>query len=777
MSPTYDLKAALPVNPWLLVFLAGFAGLVFVLTYRIQRSITPARRKLLTALRLASAAILVFCLLQPFLRKNFRETRPNHVAVVLDISQSMSIPDGADDKTRHELALAAAAQIHEQLDKNFVTHLYFMGSETAERKTSALEGLGAHADRTDMIKALETIAGDLEGERLAAVFLLTDGGHNTGGDWSDVETAYTAGEAPIPVYPITFGSARIADLEVSDVRVKRTVTISTLLKVTARVRAQGLTPENVPVKIVRLRDGKPTRVVEQKAVRISPEKPEGEVVFEFLPDGEGYLEYAVAVDPLKGEIVRDNNVRPFAVTVNRRKLKVLYMEGTKTRLPDRELWEHQYLEEALKEDNIEYRTMLRADKPEDKDFLRDAGFPWVTHPTKGFPRTKRELYKFDVIISSDIPISKFSKKQRDMTVDFVGKFGGGFVMIGGWKAFGPGEYDESVIDKMLPVDMIGGEHESYKEGEDFQWIVTEEGLAHPIMTMDQDADKNRAIWEDMPDFHGYNMVQRAKPAATVLAVHPEDGNLYSDNYVMIAVQQFGRGRSMAFATDTTYGWGSDFETDFGEDDPDNFENDARHFKRFWQNSMRWLAQYRLTAPSTLAYIELDKNLYARGSRARVRVRVLTPEYEPTHDAQVKLVVRTPDGDSQEIKLEKQFDTPGLYTREIPMKQVGRHELQLEAFLRGEKIADDQVMVYAREANLEFENFALNTKLLNRLAYQTGGKTFTGADAKLATSELQETTHLVVRHTDRDIWDRWWWLTLVLGLLSMEWFLRKRAGLP
>ena len=774
MITSYDLKFGVPFSVWLLFFLGVAALLVFVLTYRLQRSVPPRVRRLLTALRLAAVAILLFCLLQPFIRQYFSESQRNHVAILLDRSQSMTIPDEAG-RGRFDFAREQAARIRKRLASDFVTHLYLVGEGATPAEPEDLDRATPEAERTDLIAALKTVASDLRARRVSAVFLLTDGGHNTGGSWDPVLEIYGQGEIPIPIYPIAFGESQITDLAIDSVRVKRTVTLNTLLNVTVGVRGQGLPPGEITVKIVRLDDEqKPQQVVQQSTVYLAPDRPRAEVVFEFLPTAQGYVTYRVEIPVQPGEIVTDNNARPFAVTVTKRRLRVIYMEGTENRLPDREIWEHQYLEQALKEDNIDVTVLLRGDEIEQ---ARKAGIYWVRHPDKGFPRTKKELYEYDVIICSDIRLGLFSRRQQQNTVDFVARYGGGFVMIGGWTAFGPGGYDESVIDKLLPVDMLGKD-EGYTEEQNFQWEVTAEGYAHPIMRLDEDREKTRAIWkEKLPDFHGYNMVQRAKPAATVLAVHPYEGNVYTDNYVLLAVQQYGRGRTMAFTTDTTYGWGTEFEAEFGETDEETGEKDARYFKRFWQNAVRWLAQYRLSAPNKLAYIELEKNLYARGARGLLRVRALTPEYGPTHDAQLSLVVTTPSGRTKQLSLAKDFTTPGLFTREVTFDEVGPYDFKLEASLDGEKLADDHVMVFVRAANLEFENFALNDKLLRTIAYATGGQVFPGADAMAACDELQQTTHLVRRHTDRDVWDRWWWLAALVSLLTVEWFLRKRAGLP
>ena len=111
---------------------------------------------------------------------------------------------------------------------------------------------------------------------------------------------------------------------------------------------------------------------------------------------------------------------------------------------------------------------------------RKAGVATVRSPEGGFPRTRRELWEYDVLICSDVDIEYFTKEQIESTVDFVERHGGGYCMIGGYTAFGTGGYDESPIDKMLPVDMQGRQ-DGYTENAPFRWRITEDGWRHPIM--------------------------------------------------------------------------------------------------------------------------------------------------------------------------------------------------------------------------------------------------------------------------------------------------------
>jgi len=34
----------------------------------------------------------------------------------------------------------------------------------------------------------------------------------------------------------------------------------------------------------------------------------------------------------------------------------------------------------------------------------------------------------------------------------------------------------------------------------------------------------------------------------------------------------------------------------------------------------------------------------------------------------------------------------------------------------------------------------------------------------------------IGHRQQAVWDRWWWMTGMLGLLGAEWWFRRREGL-
>jgi uncharacterized membrane protein len=78
-------------------------------------------------------------------------------------------------------------------------------------------------------------------------------------------------------------------------------------------------------------------------------------------------------------------------------------------------------------------------------------------------------------------------------------------------------------------------------------------------------------WQECPVFEGFNRIL-PKEGADVLATIGEG----EDENPLIVTWQFGKGRSMAFATDCSPHWAEYFQP-------------WRFYGQFWRQAVRWLA--------------------------------------------------------------------------------------------------------------------------------------------------------------------------------------------
>ena len=81
-----------------------------------------------------------------------------------------------------------------------------------------------------------------------------------------------------------------------------------------------------------------------------------------------------------------------------------------------------------------------------------------------------------------------------------------------------------------------------------------------------------------------------------------------------------------------------------------------------------------------------------------------------------------------------------------------------------------------DLNREFYGAAQNSDLLKRVATETGGKYYTPNEAQKLLDDLTYRQSPYSERVTKDLWDMPINFMLIVGLLSAEWFLRKREGL-
>ena len=81
-----------------------------------------------------------------------------------------------------------------------------------------------------------------------------------------------------------------------------------------------------------------------------------------------------------------------------------------------------------------------------------------------------------------------------------------------------------------------------------------------------------------------------------------------------------------------------------------------------------------------------------------------------------------------------------------------------------------------DLNREYFGAAQNSDLLKRIAAETGGKYYTTSEAQSLLDDLTYRKSPYSERVTKDLWDMPINFMLIIGLLSGEWFLRKREGL-
>ena len=435
------------------------------------------RRFVLFLLRLLGLAAILVMILQLEAEVTFRRTRPAHVAVVVDTSESMALKD-CDGQSR----LAAA------------TELAAAGVGPALRDRARLSWYAANWQLRDGAPAADTRpAGPTDLGRAVtecieragaprAILLLTDG--RSAYPRRVADAARIAKQSGVRVYGLGLGKAgpaRAVSVHVTEADAY--VRLGDELPLAADIRAEGLTGQTVDVFLYEDNDKKPRM---QRKIELA-DRPV-KVTFRYRPRKVGRRRYRIAVGAARGAVTDLANVSTTAVDVIDDPIRVLYVEGTPR-------FELKYLNNWLARDPVvELTTVTRM--PKGGWFLQ--GKRRHKRIDEGFPVTTAELFDYDVLIFGDIPRAVFrqggdvAETRLAQIASFVVKRGGGLITLGGQSVYGAGLYGGSALEALLPF-RIGGIKRKQIPGF-FHIQPVPAMLRHPVMALTRDVE--RLIGED-----------------------------------------------------------------------------------------------------------------------------------------------------------------------------------------------------------------------------------------------------------------------------------------
>ena len=764
-----DFSFGIPLPGLLIVVLLGVLVATTIWAYRSTRGRTRRGfRGVLIFFRALVLCFLAFCLLKPLL--TIYDTNPDdsYLLVMIDRSKSMQITDSVDTETRirraNKLLFGDESQDSDsllaQLNAKFKTRLFAF--DTAAKRISGQALTDADGESTDIPNALNEALDELQGIPLSGVVLLTDGADRSGTDIAKL--ALQTRERKLPIHTVGIGSeAGTADLELVKVDVPRTAEEDFPVEMWATVRRRGYKGKKVNVQLTsngRILKSIPVDMDEVEPQGASKETRTARVPIKFTPRQPGTLRYEVHVLPETDEAVPQNNTKTFLLKVApSKRVKILFVDGKPRQ-------EFKHIKRSLKEDaNIQLTDRFL------KDGTKYGGTRSGTEPDFDdyYPDSKEVLFSFDAIIIGNVAASHFTKQELENTVEFVRTRGGGLLMLGGADSLGNHELAESYLNtpiaQLLPVELELGASppppaprgRSSREGYKLQ--LTPDGKVEPLMALADTPMENLARWDIQEPLLGYSKVKRAKPGALVLAEHPTERNQFGRR-ILVATQNYNAGRVMVFTPNSSWRW-----------QMLQSHQDETH-QRFWRQVAKWLT----TAPKEHLKLDIAKTAYTLKEPVVIQVTATDRRFEPTNQARLRAVLIDETGKRKEIRLEPVLGEDGLYSARFIPNRYGEYTVTATGTLNGESLGEQQTLFEVKPSYAEFSNAELNVALLRALAEGSGGKYYPLEEASQLVQQIPLVESATSTITDVDIWDMPLIFALLLAMLGLEWFLRKRVGL-
>ena len=740
----------LPFGVWEQSFMCTVAVLLAAWLILGSRRVKSRRvRGALFVLRLLVLLILFAILAAPVgLEDTDAAPGRRTVCFLVDASGSMGVGRGRTrfEEARRLVTAAMEEGSDRQTEVAFFSDALRFPADEAEDPWLLPAGLG---DNSSLARGLnELLVSGLERE-MAEVVVLSDGRID---DRQDLGHAIAlARRHGVPVSTILFPETGAPkNIAIANCFVPSHVPRGSRVRVRAMLRIVGLR-DAVGDLVLRRAGG---TIVQRRKIPLEPGLHEHELT---LSAGREDESFSLEISPQEGELSVQDNQFAFDLSVREPLTRVLYMEGSNHKDETWGRWEYDYFREAFAETGHIQVDVLTVDK----QVAAGGQLFRLDDRDRGYPESRDELLSYDVVICSDINRSVFTEDQLRWTVDLVTQRGGGFCMIGGYTAFGAGGWDRTIWEQMIPMDM-----QTLADGyvmEEFQPVIPDAAREHPVLQIDFEPDRNRRILDAHPPLMGTNLVNRAKPGATVLIVHPER------EMPVVSVQSYGRGRAMAFTSDAAGGWGDRYQTEWGEGEMDN-----RYYRTFWANVATWLGENSLSRHRMALAGFTESTRYRTGEVIRLRAVLLRDvDVDELAELSVTACLALPNAVPQRLTLSR--ETRDFRGDIVIPKSVDAGTLEIVfAGDRGDDAAplDARCAVEVTRVSKEFLDVSPDSALLEQLAASTGGKVLASREElrELLQVEEEATDHLQLSRVP--LWDRPWIWGLLIALLAAEWITRK-----
>tara|TARA_B100000029_G_scaffold384887_1_gene380475 strand:- start:467 stop:2152 length:1686 start_codon:yes stop_codon:yes gene_type:complete len=552
------------------------------------------------------------------------------------------------------------------------------------------------------------------------------------------------------------------------------------------IEVQGRLPPQIEINL--FEDGRPSRT---ERIKTRPKTYKYRHTIPFLPRTVGERVYTIRVAGLPNESYMENNEHSLLIPCIRDRIRVLQVAGHPS-------YDQRFVREHLKSNpNVDLVSFFILVDAED-----DIRYP--AHETSLIPFPVRELFEeelpgFDLVIFQDFlyrPVGAGAHLERIR--DFVTN-GGALLVIGGGRSFERGQYQNTLLETLLPVRLEGvfpTDESSFLDP--YRPQITESGRHHPILRLLPDASENEQLLAELPLLEGINQVAGLRDGAITLLEHPELKDEEGKALPVVSIREVEKGRTVAITTASMWRWNFVHAGKGG---------DSHAYNRFLASTIGWLLKDPEMSPLRLA---LEPQVPREHEPVEVRLSIADPSFRPATDHPYTLslyLLSDPNASEAELRIPLEsahYDSkrcqPTRCEAGERKKEATCGSLQCTSGPDGKdtfKITAPDPGVYRLVLTSRFDDRTLSVErrlvvdpgshersrifdseqLVEKLTERSGGRQISIRDTPDSIGLSAPVIELPERSRERPLWSHAGVLLLAVLLLGVEWAIRKRSGLP
>jgi len=681
-------------------------------------------KKISYVLRAVIFILIIFLIIQPK-KKIYQVRNTPTVAVLIDDSQSMQ-----NIASKNSFSKLKKKIISEIAESSKINPVFFKFSDELKNvSANEIEKLTAKGLITDIIGNLEKINKEFLGKELDAVILFSDGNQNVEKVPGEVIKEFLELDIPIiTVVPQTALSQK--NISIGKIDVPDVVFRNVGLVLSAKINTYGFVGKKISIFLK-----SEETVLQSKSIDIVVNGAV-EVPFDLKPEKAGVLTYSIEVPTYSEEQNISDNRKKFILNVEPEKIRVLYLCGQPS-------FNYSFLRNTLKNDtNIELVSFIILRNPENIVPVSDTELSLIPFPVEDI--FSKEIFNFDLLILDNFNYSRFPINYQHLAniKNFIAVNGKSLFIISGEIPLTV--YQNTPVAELLPVNPSP---EIISEKFHLAVLYPE----HGIMKLTDDESSNNYIWKGMPFLSGIN-VSSAGEKSVVLAKSEKS------NYPVITIAEKGKGRVMCVTTSSLW------RLALGSENPYNYV-------KLVGQSVKWLTN----AASIKQVVIFAKKSYNINDTAALKIRVKDEYFKPVSNASVHLEITSPDGLKERIEVFPETES-GEYGANAELNVSGEYKIYVSAYDKKRFLGSDKNSFMVFNVSRESEDTAINDQFMKEIAGKTAGKFFTVDNFSIENSDIKPKIRKSDVLYEVNIWNKTPIYLILIFLLAIEWFLRRKSGL-
>ena len=744
------------LNPVLSAGLILGLGVWLIILYRRQRRQYSAKEAMVLVVpKILIVLLLILAYFDPVWSVMQRPDENQKVLALVDTSSSMEVEDKVEG-SRGKRANGLLENLAQELRSSYIDFdtLEF----DSEVRTSASSVEPGQVRETDLGKCLVTIADKPDpaalglqtadgGSNYMSVLLLTDGGDETLLNFKLPEVpVYIAG---IGSDPETWNDIAIVRVEAPEV-VEEQSDFEVIAEVVARCASYAFATGAERVNIrVEAKDGQDWETRDSKLVDLTGSRVRVKFILK-SPSEMGTKQYRVRVETIEGELSELNNTRIFPIEVRKNTLSVLLFAQQLG-------WDFRQIYKELSEDSsVALTALFRVSS--DRFIVRGSRQKGDENLEAGFPSEQGLLDLYKCVIIGSFPAWQWQQEQLQALVEYV-REGGAVIFLGGEHSFGLGGYSRTVLEPLFPWRISAGEPE-LQTGQ-FTVNVPLSAVNHSIVS-----EMSRLIGRASgATIESINLTGSLRSGAINLL----DASVGSRTASVVALQRFGQGQTMGVATNTLWKWTQTSDVL------------KQAYGHFWRQSVRNLSQWE--EGERFVGVKWDKQSYRPGEQASTTIRV-AGRYNPGQ-LHLKATLKTDESRPSEgryegdipVSIEPLMGRENTFRAEMVFSKRAEYLFEVNAYV-GEKLLESYEKTLVIEPSLnEGANLEVDHAFLDDLAMRSGGAYFRETDLENLVETLRNRVmDYAVSMEIPLVQDKYIYILIFLGILMLEWTMRRKMNL-